>query len=78
MAANADSGVFLREPQLQCRDFVLAGPWKDLQKYRAGDWNELVVEVTGTVRVGRAFVQAHEQELGDALPTVAPEGGVRI
>ncbi|MGB4707306.1 MAG: GDSL-type esterase/lipase family protein [Fuerstiella sp.] len=46
---NADSGVFLRQPQLQCRDFVLAGPYKDLKNYRAQDWNELVVEVKGTV-----------------------------
>ncbi len=44
---NADSGVFLREPQLQCRDFLLAGPYKELKKYRAGDWNELVVHVRG-------------------------------
>jgi phospholipid/cholesterol/gamma-HCH transport system substrate-binding protein len=29
--------------------------------------DELVVEVTGTVQVGRAFVQAHEQELGEAV-----------
>ena len=44
---NADSGVFLREPQLQCRDFLLAGPYKELKKYRAGEWNELVVQVRG-------------------------------
>ncbi len=46
---NADSGVFLRQPQLQCRDFSLAGPYKDLKNYRPQDWNELVVEVTGNV-----------------------------
>ncbi|MBT7853354.1 MAG: DUF1080 domain-containing protein, partial [Opitutae bacterium] len=28
---NADSGVFIRKPQLQCRDYILAGPWKDLK-----------------------------------------------
>lgn len=44
---NADSGVFIREPQLQCRDFVLAGPYKELKKYRPQDWNELVIQVTG-------------------------------
>ena len=44
---NADSGVFIRQPQLQCRDYLLAGPYKDLKKYKAGDWNELVVTVTG-------------------------------
>ena len=40
---NADSGVFIREPQLQCRDFPLAGPYKELKNFRSGDWNELVV-----------------------------------
>ena len=46
---NADSGVFIRGPQLQCRDFVLAGPYRDLAKYRAQDWNELTVDVKGGV-----------------------------
>lgn len=40
---NADSGVFLLKPQLQCRDYPLAGPFKDLKKYKAQDWNEMVV-----------------------------------
>ncbi len=44
---NADSGVFLRQPQLQCRDYALAGPYKNLKKYKPQDWNELVVEVHG-------------------------------
>ena len=48
---NADSGVFLRKPQLQCRDYALAGPYKNLKKYRPQEWNDLVVEVTrGTAR----------------------------
>ncbi|QDV22014.1 GDSL-type esterase/lipase family protein [Aureliella helgolandensis] len=44
---NADSGVFVREPQLQCRDYLLAGPYKDLKNFREGEWNELVVVVRG-------------------------------
>jgi lysophospholipase L1-like esterase len=44
---NADSGVFIREPQLQCRDYPLAGPYKSLKDYRPQDWNELVVTVRG-------------------------------
>ncbi|MDZ4849630.1 MAG: GDSL-type esterase/lipase family protein [Pirellulaceae bacterium] len=44
---NADSGVFLRKPQLQCRDFPLAGPYKELKKYKPQDWNELIVEAHG-------------------------------
>lgn len=42
---NADSGVFIRDPQLQCRDFPLAGPYKELKNFKAGDWNELIVVV---------------------------------
>ncbi len=40
---NADSGVFLFDPQLQCRDFPLAGPYKELKNFKSGDWNELIV-----------------------------------
>lgn len=46
---NADSGVFIRQPQLQCRDYPLAGPYKDLQNYKPQDWNELVVTVKDNV-----------------------------
>lgn len=44
-AVNADSGIFLRQPQLQCRDYLVAGPYKSLQKYRPQDWNEIEVVV---------------------------------
>ena len=44
---NADSGIFLRGKQLQCRDYALAGPYKDLKKYREGDWNEISITVRG-------------------------------
>ncbi|OYW12019.1 MAG: G-D-S-L family lipolytic protein [Planctomycetales bacterium 12-60-4] len=46
---NADSGVFIRQPQLQCRDYPLAGPYKMLEKYRAQDWNELVITVKDNI-----------------------------
>ena len=42
---NADSGVFIRRPQLQCRDYVLAGPWKELKNYKPQEWNEIVAVV---------------------------------
>ncbi len=45
---NADSGVFIRKPQLQCRDYPLAGPYKELKSYKPQDWNELVIKVEGT------------------------------
>src|SRR4029450_10346456 len=34
---NADSGVFIRQPQLQCRDYLLAGPYKQLKKTKHTD-----------------------------------------
>jgi lysophospholipase L1-like esterase len=49
---NADSGVFIRGRQLQCRDYPLAGPYKSLKNYRAGDWNELEVTVKDGVAHG--------------------------
>ena len=46
---NADSGIFIRGRQLQCRDYPLAGPFKNLRNYRPGDWNEIEVTVKGEV-----------------------------
>lgn len=46
-AVNADSGLFVRQPQLQVRDYLIAGPYKELKKYKAQDWNEIVVIVKG-------------------------------
>lgn len=45
----ADSGIFLRKPQLQCRDYLIAGPYTNLARYKAQDWNEIVVSVTNGV-----------------------------
>lgn len=46
---NADSGLFVRAPQLQVRDYLVAGPYKELKKYKPQDWNEIVVVVKGEV-----------------------------
>jgi len=69
---NADSGVFIREPQLQCRDYPLAGPYKTLKAYRAQDWNEVVV----TVKDGLAHCTCNGEVLEAALkvPTTGPIG----
>lgn len=50
-AVNADSGIFIRKPQLQCRDYLVAGPdkYKSLKQYKPQDWNEIVVVVTNGV-----------------------------
>ena len=39
----------IRQPQLQCRDYLLAGPYTNLTQYKAGDWNEMIVAVTNNV-----------------------------
>lgn len=48
-AVNADSGLFLRAPQLQVRDYLVAGPYKNLTKYKPQEWNEIVVIVKDNV-----------------------------
>ena len=66
---NADSGVFLFKPQLQCRDYLLAGPYRSLKKYKAGDWNELVVVAKG----GAARCTCNGEVLDEAFKV--PESG---
>ncbi|MGY8733122.1 MAG: GDSL-type esterase/lipase family protein [Pirellulales bacterium] len=69
---NADSGVFIRKPQLQCRDYVLAGPYKELANYKPQLWNELVVTVTG----GVAHATCNGELLTDnmSVPATGPIG----
>jgi hypothetical protein len=50
-APRADSGVYIRGPQLQVRDYPTVGPYKDLKKFKNGDWNELEITVKGTEAV---------------------------
>lgn len=66
----ADSGVFIRSPQLQCRDYRLAGPYTDLKKYVPQDWNELVITVKGTT----AHCTCNGEILNAALPVPATGG----
>ncbi len=69
---NADSGVFIRQPQLQCRDYPIAGPYKNLKNYRPQDWNEMVV----TVKDGTAYCTCNGEVLEQALkvPATGPIG----
>jgi lysophospholipase L1-like esterase len=69
---NADSGVYLRGPQLQCRDYALAGPYQDLERYRPQDWNEIVVTVKGGGAV--ATCNGEVLEAGMELPLSGPIG----
>lgn len=70
---NADSGVFLRKPQLQCRDYLLAGPYKELKSYRPQEWNELVV----TVKDGLAHCTCNGEVL-EAEFKVPPTGPIGL
>ncbi len=69
---NADSGIFIRSPQLQCRDYPLAGPYKNLKNYRPGDWNEIEV----TVKDGMACCLCNGELLEAAMkvPATGPIG----
>ena len=69
---NADSGIFLRKPQLQCRDYLLAGPYNKLKQFKQGDWNELIVTVTG----GKAVATCNGELLEDnfKVPATGPIG----
>jgi len=50
-AVGADSGVYLRRPQVQIRDYLRAGPYKDLKQYRPQEWNAVEVVVKDDVAV---------------------------
>jgi hypothetical protein len=66
-AVNADSGVFVRKPQLQCRDYLVAGPYKELKQYKAQEWNQIEV----TVKDGVAHCTCNGEVLEAALPMPA-------
>ena len=71
-AVNADSGVFLRNPQLQCRDYLVAGPYKELKKYKPQDWN--TIEVTVTDNVAHCTCNGEVLEEALKLPESGPIG----
>ncbi len=48
---KADSGVYIRGPQLQVRDFVRRNEQKHLKKFKNDDWNELDITVKGNEAV---------------------------
>lgn len=69
---NADSGIYVRGPQLQCRDYLIAGPYKTLTKYRPQEWNEIVI----VVKDGIAHCTCNGEVLEAALkvPATGPLG----
>jgi hypothetical protein len=71
-SVNADSGIFIRRPQLQCRDYLVAGPYKKLKKYKPQDWNQIEVVVKG--RTARCTCNGELLEAALALPETGPIG----
>jgi len=69
---NADSGVYLRGPQLQCRDYGLAGPFTNLAKYKPQDWNEMIVTVQNGVAT--ATVNGEKLDVELKVPPTGPIG----
>jgi len=71
-SVNADSGIFLRAPQLQCRDYLVAGPYKSLKKYKPQGWNQIVVVVKDNVAHCTCNGEVLEEAL--KLPETGPIG----
>jgi hypothetical protein len=69
---NADSGIFLRGPQLQCRDYLVAGPYKTLKKYKPQDWNQ--IEVVVKDNVAHCTCNGEVLEAALKLPETGPIG----
>lgn len=71
-SVNADSGVFIRKPQLQCRDYLVAGPYKDLKQYKPQEWNQMIVEVKNGV--AHCSCNGEVLEAALQLPATGPIG----
>lgn len=72
--ANADSGIYVRGPQLQCRDYAVAGPdkYKGLKKYRPQDWNQ--IEIVVKDGVARCTCNGELLEEAMKVPATGPIG----
>jgi len=71
---NADSGIFVGrfQSQLQCRDYLVAGPYKQLKQYKPQEWNQIEITVTN----GVAFCTCNGEVLEAAMkvPLSGPIG----
>jgi hypothetical protein len=58
---KSDSGVYVRGPQLQVRDFIRRNEMKHLKKFKNDDWNELDITVkngvVSTIVNGKALTE---------------------
>ncbi len=69
---KADSGVYVRGPQLQVRDFVRRNEQKQLTKFKNDDWNELDITVKG----GEAVCLCNGEPIGKLK--VPAKGGIGL
>jgi hypothetical protein len=69
---NADSGIYLRGTQLQCRDYLLAGPYKNLKNYKPQDWNKIEVVVKNNIARCTCNYEILEEAL--SIPATGPIG----
>jgi hypothetical protein len=70
---NADSGIYVRGPQLQCRDYRIAGPYKEAEALHARrSGNE--IEVTVKDGVARATCNGELLEAELKIPASGPIG----
>jgi len=69
----ADSGIFVRSTQLQCRDYLTAGPYYKLKLYKPQDWNEIEIVVHGQT----AHCTCNGELLEDAMK-IAADGGIGL
>jgi Domain of Unknown Function (DUF1080) len=58
---KSDSGVYIRGPQLQVRDFIRRNEQKQLKKFKNDDWNELDI----TVKIGVVTTSVNGKALTD-------------
>jgi hypothetical protein len=71
---KSDSGVYLRGPQLQVRDFIRRGEKKDLASvFKNDDWNELDITVKG--KEATCLLNGKKLEIMKNLPA---KGGIGL
>jgi hypothetical protein len=69
-SVRADSGIFVRGHQLQCRDYLTVGPYTTLTKYKPQDWNQIEITVKGST----ALCTCNGEVLEAAMPVPATGG----
>jgi hypothetical protein len=70
-APKADSGVYIRGPQLQVRDYPTVGPYNKVS-FKKGDWNDLEIIVRNKVLVTK--VNGKTLTAKDALELTVKDG----